>query len=150
MLNTKRFSWLLVMVWMVVIFSFSAQPANQSRELSKGVTAVVMQWAEQLFPDAKIDVANVHRNMRKKAHVFVYFVLGVLVLRALYQSGVRGGKAFTVALGICILYAILDETHQYFVPGRGAQLSDVGLDALGSFMGAGVYRWWRILRKKTI
>ncbi len=147
--NSKIFSWLLVLAWMAVIFSFSAQPASQSRDLSKGVTAIVIQWAEQLFPDTPIDIADVHGMMRKKAHVVIYFVLGVLVLRALYQSGVTGKKAFILALGICVLYAALDETHQYFVPGRGAQLSDVALDTLGSFLGINGYLLWRKTRKKT-
>ncbi|MFR4340603.1 MAG: VanZ family protein [Gemmiger formicilis] len=36
-----------------------------------------------------------------------------------------------LASALCMLYAAGDEFHQYFVPGRAAQLSDVAVDAMG-------------------
>ena len=36
-----------------------------------------------------------------------------------------------LASALCMLYAAGDEFHQYFVPGRAAQLSDVAIDAMG-------------------
>ncbi|PWM51701.1 MAG: hypothetical protein DBX60_06360 [Bacillota bacterium] len=43
------------------------------------------------------------------------------------KPAVSGG----IALVISLLYACLDEVHQSFVPGRAAQLQDVGVDAIG-------------------
>jgi len=34
-----------------------------------------------------------------------------------------------------VLYACTDEIHQLFVPGRGAQMSDVLLDSAGAGLG---------------
>ena len=43
------------------------------------------------------------------------------------KPAVSGGLALVISL----LYACLDEVHQSFVPGRAAQLRDVGVDAIG-------------------
>jgi len=34
-----------------------------------------------------------------------------------------------------MLYAITDEFHQYFVPGRSAEIRDVLIDSSGAFIG---------------
>jgi len=39
----------------------------------------------------------------------------------------------------CVLYAISDETHQIFVPGRSAQISDVLIDSVGAIVGILMY-----------
>ena len=44
------------------------------------------------------------------------------MINAKRRSGLKGLKWFILALGLCILYAVSDEIHQLFVPGRGAQL----------------------------
>jgi VanZ family protein len=50
-----------------------------------------------------------------------------------------------VALGLAalfsILYAVSDEVHQLYVPGRNGSALDVGIDACGVLAGAGLTRW---------
>lgn len=78
---------------------------------------------------------DLHHFIRKNAHFFIYLVLGVLVKVALMNSGIRGFKAIGIGLAICVGYAFSDEFHQSFVPGRGAQLSDVVIDSCGAGLG---------------
>lgn len=40
-----------------------------------------------------------------------------------------------ISLIIGILYAITDELHQFFIPGRGPLVSDVILDGIGVLVG---------------
>ena len=47
------------------------------------------------------------------------------------------GGAFVLSL----LYAISDELHQTFVPGRSGRLTDVGFDSLGALLALGLV-WW--------
>jgi VanZ family protein len=42
----KVISWILVILWMALIFSLSAQPAADSNQLSKGVTEIVIESVE--------------------------------------------------------------------------------------------------------
>jgi VanZ family protein len=64
----------------------------------------------------------------KVAHFIEYLILGA-ALR--YWSG-DGRKRF---LAVGIVYAILDEFHQAFVPGRHASPWDVMADTLGLVVG---------------
>lgn len=74
-----------------------------------------------------------HKVIRKLAHVCVYFVFGVLLLRAIRgeQKGWQWGWA-VAAIGIAAAYAVLDEFHQSFVPLRHPSARDVCLDTFGA------------------
>ena len=39
----KKLSWTAVIVWMAFIFLLSHQPAEESRELSRGMTEVIVE-----------------------------------------------------------------------------------------------------------
>jgi VanZ family protein len=43
------------------------------------------------------------------------------------------------ASGISMAYALFDEIHQVFVPGRAFQFLDLSLDAVGILLGLGVW-----------
>ncbi|SFB04775.1 VanZ like family protein [Bacillus sp. cl95] len=130
--------WVPVLVWMVLIFQLSAQPAKDSNKLSKGVTAHVVETVKEIKPEFSLDNAN--HIIRKNAHSFVYLVLSILVSHALKGSAVLELKSALLALGICILYAASDEVHQVFVSGRGAQVRDVFIDWAGALVGIGIYK----------
>ncbi|MGV8147186.1 MAG: VanZ family protein [Alkaliphilus sp.] len=49
-----------------------------------------------------------------------------------------------LTLLVCVLYAISDETHQIFVPGRSAQVSDILIDSVGAAVGILIYLGMRI------
>ncbi len=51
-----------------------------------------------------------------------------------------------ITFAICLVYATLDEIHQLFVPGRGAQVRDVFIDSAGAAVGIIVY--WVIMKLK--
>ena len=78
-------------------------------------------------------------------HLFAFFFFGFFML----VSVVRGRKDFLLFfLGIIfsLIYAISDEIHQYFVPGRVAGLFDVGIDLIGIIFAMVVYLiviFWR-------
>lgn len=130
-------SWLAVLLWMVLIFYFSSRPAVQSKELSGNVTEIVVQTVERVAPNraADLDIGRIHFLIRKNAHFFSYLVLGILVLNALRRSGVYGFKGIMTAFLICVLYAILDEFHQTFVPGRSGEIRDIFIDSAGATVG---------------
>lgn len=73
----------------------------------------------------------------KSAHLAEYAILFILVRRAVFVSapGLRA-RAALPALVFCALYALSDEWHQTFVPGRHGQWTDVGIDAIGALLAA--------------
>ena len=65
---------------------------------------------------------------RKLAHVTEFGVLTVLWFRALAPLAAR---PHLLAAAIALAYAISDEYHQSFVPGRHPSPIDVGIDLVG-------------------
>ena len=89
--------------------------------------------------------------IKKSAHVVAYGVLAALILRALvaWLPVLRGWLslrcASLLAVGLTLGYALLDELHQSFVPGRHASLADIGLDLLGaSVFTVIMWRWYTV------
>jgi len=138
-------SWIAVILWMILIFILSAQPAAQSSGLSKKVTEIIIEIVHQWIPldiesSTMLDLASKYNHtVRKLAHFFAYFILAILVMNATIKSGVRGAKGIIIALLICVFYAISDEVHQLFVPGRGGQVKDVLIDSAGASFGVVIY-----------
>ena len=61
-------------------------------------------------------------------------ILGILV-GALVLNFLNIEKQFLLAWGVCVIYAMSDEFHQLFVPGRTCKLTDVLIDSSGSLLG---------------
>jgi VanZ family protein len=74
----------------------------------------------------------------KIAHFAAYALLGALVARALAGAAWVGYTLTTVwhAWSFSTLYALTDELHQTFVPGRSSSLGDGLADSSGALLGA--------------
>jgi VanZ family protein len=76
----------------------------------------------------------------KWGHLILFAGLGFLVARLV--AGVRNAvflRLLTVTVLFCLIYAITDEGHQYFVPGRTSEVGDLVADTIGGFLGALLY-----------
>ena len=104
-----------------------------------------------IFPFITSDLTGGNMELmfiiRKLGHITVYFILTVLILRALHskkQSG-KGCKKYLVAFLIAIVYAISDEYHQSLTGYRDGRWMDVGIDGIGILMGILIYHATPIL-----
>ncbi len=71
-----------------------------------------------------VDSQVIDFALKKIAHFIEYFILGILTYRATNN--------ILVSIGFCVLYAISDEFHQSFIPGREPRVRDVIIDSFGS------------------
>lgn len=137
--------WAAVLLWMGLIFYLSSQPAVQSDSLSIGILHTIMGVLGRFIPGLAYDTGLLNHILRKATHFSAYLVLGILVLnaiwkmKALWKMKACRFRPSVLALGICVLYAASDEFHQLFVPGRGAQVTDVLIDSAGSLVGLIVF-----------
>ena len=97
----------------------------------------VVLWAAVIFalssvPDLGTGLGTWDLVLRKLAHAGEFAVLGALLLRAL------GAERTALALGIA--YAVSDEVHQHFVPGRVGSPIDVLIDSVGVAIGVALWR----------
>lgn len=89
-------------------------------------------------------VTMVHGIIRKAAHVTEYFILGLLLFRALRVSSSevwRWQWSLLAVVGVA-LWALGDEFHQSFVPIRTASMTDVAIDTAGGILAQLVTALW--------
>jgi VanZ family protein len=141
--------WLPLIVWMVLIFSASADP--QSTEHTSRFLVPFLRW---LNPNISAEaIETVRWCIRKAAHMTEFGMLAWLVWRALRKPKRNdprpwSWKVAAAALGLVFLYAAADEFHQRFVPNRTPSIRDVCIDTAGAMVGlAFVWLWQR--RRKT-
>jgi len=127
--------WLLVIIWMYVIFHFSSEPAKQSDTQSLFVIQVINKASNSFGFTGELLDNNWNNFIRKTAHASEYAMLCILLYLAVSALGVKDKKLFLSALLICLIYAVTDEIHQAFVPGRAARVTDVMIDTSGGFAG---------------
>jgi hypothetical protein len=113
--------WIPAVVMMIVIFLFSSIPGRD-------------------MPDFGIFDLLV----KKLGHM-----LGYALLASAYYIGLRDRARMPLLLAwaLAVGYAITDELHQYFVPGRSAWAFDIMIDAIGAAAGLVVFP--RIFRSLT-
>lgn len=130
------FFTIAVILWMIVIFWFSAQPADISTDMSESVGrrlgALIIRDFNTWEPEAQLEFADrIDFAVRKCAHATEYAILAGLLLGMFASRGVKGKNLYTAAMGMVLFYASTDELHQLFVPGRACMITDVLIDCAG-------------------
>ena len=100
----------------------------------------VAAWAVFIFylsgvPDLKTGL-EFDFILRKISHVVEYFILVWLLYRAFTGSfdKIDTVRLFIYPAALTFLYAVGDELHQSFVPGRNCSIQDVLIDTIGVFV----------------
>jgi VanZ family protein len=108
--------WLPLAAWMGLIFYLSAQPDLPHPE-TRGLDLLISSMA----------------------HAFMFGVLAVLWVRVLGHNR----HVWLLAFALTMLYAMSDEFHQAFVPGRHPDPWDLVCDGLGAAFGLLGWTLWR-------
>jgi VanZ family protein len=154
---TKRIIFLvLTVLWMVLIFAFSSQPADESTEMSHSVGKKIGAWFVPGYADWQPEkqeefAAAIDYPVRKTAHASEYAVLALLFLGTLFSwknRFVRGDYRILLAFVLTAAYASTDEFHQLFVSGRSGRIQDVLIDSLGALAGCLLFLAVRALHGK--
>lgn len=126
----------LTVGWMMLIFGFSSQTATESGSLSaliaEPVTRLIMKLRE--LPDADYGALymQVDSAIRVAAHFAEYAILGILT--ALLCRLLRW-RSLWIPWVICTVFAVTDEWHQYYTPGRASEVKDILVDSTGVLCG---------------
>ena len=126
----------LIGALMVFIFCMSAQPGDESTVTSSRFCVLA---ARLLFSDFETYTAITQESItegltfavRKAAHFSEYALLGFLWYICLRHKPKNLLTAFLATAG----YAVTDEIHQLFVPGRAGVIWDVVIDSSGGLCG---------------
>ncbi|PIR43554.1 hypothetical protein COV24_01895 [candidate division WWE3 bacterium CG10_big_fil_rev_8_21_14_0_10_32_10] len=95
---------------------------------------LILIFALTSIPNARIAKEEIiDFILRKSIHITEYFILFIF---SYFTFGKNNLKATVFA----IMFAISDEIHQHFVPGRGPAFKDVLVDTFGIILG-NIYIW---------
>jgi VanZ family protein len=130
-----------LLLWMVLI-SFASTSEFSALNTSQFVRPLIL-WLFPTLSDAH--VTAIHFITRKAGHFTEYAVMGLLAARAFTASAKKFLQQhwFQVGLVLLIAYALLDEFHQSFVPGRTASIYDSAIDVAGGLTALFVFKLWR-------
>jgi len=131
-----------IVLWMLIIFGFSAADGSTSQSLSDKITAVVIDIFvkdyQQLEEVLQEDVWNKYSFVvRKVGHFGEYTIFGMLLagFSLTYPKVQEDKRLLLINLIVGFLYSISDEIHQGFVDGRSPKTLDVFIDTLGVSFG---------------
>jgi len=128
-LRKKRWLlFLLIVIWAVIVYSFSNQTGEESSGLSYKVSLILFGGNEDLASKAEPIV-------RKLAHFSEYAIGGLLMYLEVNTYDFKKKNKLIIASGLGIWYAALDEVHQLFVFARHGSILDVLIDSLGVITG---------------
>ncbi len=123
---------------MIIVFCFSSQQAEESQKTSEGLTKKVLMCFEDfrnLSEEKQTEIIEgVQFFVRKGAHFSIYTALGISLISAMLLT-FKTKLLWLWAWLVSVLYAISDEVHQFFVPGRSMELRDMLIDSSGALLG---------------
>lgn len=121
--------YLPLLIWLAFI-SYASSASFSAGNTSRIIGPLVL-W---LFPSTSVEtLAVIHLITRKLAHFTEYAILGFLAARA-FRTSPRDSIArrwFLISVSLIVVYALIDEFHQSFVPSRTASVVDSLIDIAG-------------------
>ena len=146
----KFLNIILIIIWMIIIFNFSGQIGTESGNTSRKFTVQIIKiLTGKSLSIHEPFVDNLQSIIRKLAHFSIYTVGGFLIMNYQYGTNKKEYRKILYSIIFGGSYAITDEIHQIWVPGRSGNIFDVGIDTLGVVTGVLIYITFRKILKKV-
>lgn len=137
--NKRKFfiGLILLSVWLIIIYLFSNQTGNESSSLSNGVLEKIVRiFNENISEQDLLSICDaLGLFIRKCAHLAEYLLLGLLFYNCFYYLKITNKMNLSYSILTCMIYAITDEFHQFFIPGRSCNIFDFIIDSVGIILG---------------
>lgn len=131
--------WIAVLGLSVQIFGFSGADADKSGHTSKRISTIVFKVVKEVVPiapEAEEDAFFLcDKIIRKTAHFTEFMLLSICTLMLARSYRLKLKMSAFIAGTYGLLYAITDEIHQRFIPGRSGEVLDVCIDFAGVLTG---------------
>lgn len=141
----KRNNIAILIVWLIVIFMFSNQGGETSTITSNNVSKNIFNIYEKISSKtySKEEKEKIIESsitvVRKTAHVFEYFILGLLLINALKDYRKFDYRLLIYSIVLCFICAFFDEFHQLFIPNRTGRVVDTFIDSIGFISSTVIY-----------
>jgi VanZ family protein len=159
----NRRSIILIIIWVLIIFSFSLQSGYSSNAGSSEVKDTLAPIVHRL--DIKVQPLGAYlmqiyhdKNVtpgaflfRKVAHLTEYLILGIIVMLSIKPYRQKIKRLWLLAILIGPSVSLIDELiiQAYLSSGRTASLYDVAIDSSGFLIGTALICLMHQIRRKT-
>jgi len=122
---------LITIAWMMLIFMLSSQNGTETAQISGSIVEKVIKAFFKNASDQNIEM--LHHFIRKFAHVFLFFTLGLLVGTTVKEFFEKSSIfSFLFALSIVGFCGFFDEWHKQFIQGRHFDFSEVIINVISA------------------
>jgi VanZ family protein len=125
--------WIIAAItWMALIFCFTQLPYFTGKNTAEAIHKAVITEHDSIHtPSANhVNISELNLIIRKTTHVTVFGILALLLFKSLETYR----YSYILSWFLTFLYAITDEYHQSFMPGRVSTFKDVLFDSLGALI----------------
>ncbi len=151
-MKLKYVSWLPAVIIMIIIFYFSSKPADNSNENSMTMANKVLTVYEDIsgnhFEERIKVLENLNHIVRKGAHFSEYAILAMAFAFHFAVLKKKRIRVFFLPILLSCIYALTDEFHQTFIPGRSGMIQDVFIDTTGAIAGTLVFALLLIVNER--
>ncbi len=130
---------ILIVIWMITIFMFSGEGGKKSKTTSGSIVGFIVDkiydTSNMSQKEREDKIEDLQRPIRKLAHFTIYTIGGVITFVFMNKLNITNKRKILYSIMFCLIYAITDEIHQYYVPGRSCDIRDVLIDTIGASIG---------------
>jgi len=113
------------------------------------VTIMVLIFIASATPGEEIpEFGNFDLIVKKGGHMIGYLLLAIACFLAAYGDTKNVTRSVVISLCLSVAYAVLDEYHQSFTPGRFPSAMDIGIDTIGAVIGVSISAF--VVRLRTL
>jgi len=119
MKRIRKIFIVLTIIWMIIVFCFSNEPATKSSDTSSNVIKIIINvvYGKDLSEEeVEIKIEELTPIVRKLAHYTLYLTGGLLIGIAVFTYEIDIKKKALITQLIGSIYSVTDEIHQYFIP----------------------------------
>ncbi|WP_368658025.1 VanZ family protein [Metabacillus halosaccharovorans] len=138
----------MVLTSLVIIFLITVGSNNFYMDYIRGLLSYIrFSYASYDISIESMGVEGlIDFILRKSAHFGLFLLLGLYSILALTRSRLKA-CSFIISFVFVIIYAILDELHQRFVPSRTPLVEDIIIDILGGLIGIMIGYYNKTIKK---
>ena len=144
----KKIFIIFCIFWMGFIAYNTSQTGESSNNTSVFITEGIINKTQSVInnnvnnSDNSIITRNddefikkLNKYIRKFAHGFEFLVLALIVFLTLKSFNIKSRECIIYTLFIVLLYAVIDEYRQLYIPGRNSSVRDIVIDFIGGIVG---------------
>jgi VanZ family protein len=137
--------FLLCVIWLGIIFYNGTRQGEISQRSSKQVIKVVSMFINipsSTSEGLSIKFSDANYFVRKNAHFFQYLILSILLCAAVRRFRLKRSSEILLLLFLILLFPVIDEFIQKFIPGRTSSTFDIIIDFMGGILGILISNVW--------